>query len=119
METIDNRTWKEKVQEACWRAGERIKGFGRWCSQNPEAAVGLGVFIASGIAGGVSAVSEIKKQDEAKAEKRRIWDPAMGISIYSKRPLNGAEKLEFEQRVRMGQGRADALDDMGLLDRKR
>lgn len=119
METIDNRKFKEKVDRAFYDAKENLKRAGEWILDNPDkvAALGTGVFM---MAKGAKSISRTyNDMQRIDTEKRRIWDPQMGQALYVKRPMNGAEKLEFERRVKDGQGRADALADMNLLDKRR
>ena len=119
METYDDRTFKQKADRFVYDCKEKGKEFGRWILNNPDVIVG-GIMLAGTVAGTVAKISnDARKVRRDFDESRRVWDPQMGTNLYSKRPMNGAEKLEFEGRVRNGEGRAEALKRMGLLDERR
>lgn len=119
METIDNRSFKEKAERFAYDCKEGMKRAGRWLINNPDALVG-GIITVSTVIGAVAKASQnAKKAQAAFDESRRVWDPVMGVNLFTHRPMNGAEKLEFEARVKHGQSRAEALDIMGLLDKKK
>ena len=119
METYDDRTFEQKLKDFGRRAGQAGKDAVRWVKEHPDDVAKIGMGTAAFVGALVKVSRVAKQQQEIRDERRRVWDPAMGQSVYSRRPLNGAEKLEFEERVRSGQGRASALESMGLLDKRK
>lgn len=119
METIDERNFKQKFQRTVYDVKENVKKAGQWILDNPQSVATLGAGMLMLAKGAKSISRTYNDMQRIDTEKRRIWDPQMGQALYVKRPMNGAEKLEFERRVKDGQGRADALADMNLLDKRR
>lgn len=117
----------EKAKRKAKRISKRIKDdtekVCNWIRENPREAIilGTGLFTAIGAASkGVANMSRtIQDINDKKDESTRIWNPVDGLYLYTKRPLTGKQKLEFETRVQSGEARAAVLDSMGVLDRRR
>lgn len=114
---------KANTKETCSEVWKEAKKAGRWIKDNPKEALAIatGVLTAVGFATrGVTKLSNhIQDTREAKDLKKRIWNPVAGEYLYTKKPLTGAQKLEFEQRIASGESRAAILKSMGLLDMTR
>lgn len=116
METVDTRTFEEKMEYA----NEKVKDLARkgidYATEHPiETATGL-FALGSGIFGLSKEAAKLKR---AQDESRRIWDPELGIYLYTKHQMTGYEKLEFSKRVKRGESRAQVLESMGLLNKRR
>lgn len=116
---ITKRTFKQKVSDTVNKAKETVNKGAQWVADNPDK---VATFTITCVMATRCAFSILRAHDEAvvkSTERRKIWDPVMGQNLYSKKPLNGEQKLEFERLVAEGYGRAEALDSMGVLDMKR
>lgn len=121
MDTIDNRTFKEKF--LAWKASisVKIKGIWNWIKCNPFSAfmyIIYGCTAASAVIGVGGQVNKFMKENRKLPEDRRVWDPVHGFYWPLKRPMTTQEKLEFEDLVKQGYDRGTALEKMGLLSRK-
>lgn len=120
METIDNRTRKEKweafkfnVKEKVSNAWEETKDF---CSDNKEILI---VAIPAGLAFVGKVLKTADRMQERKYEYNerylQIWDPATRQHVKLKRELKPHEQLELSQRNQDGERLTDILWDMGLV----
>ena len=104
-------------------ARKDLRKFAGWVKENPEKAVAAATGLCTSLgfaAKGISKLSNnIQDAREAKDLKRRIWNPVAGEYLYTKKPLTGKQKLEFEQRIASGESRAEILRSMGVLDMTR
>ena len=116
METIDTRTFKEKMEAANQKVKDLAKKSLDYAADHPlETATGI-IAIGSGIFGLSKEATKIKR---AQDESKRIWDPELGIYLYAKHKMTGYEKLEFSKRVKRGESRAQVLESMNLLNKRK
>lgn len=59
----------------------------------------------------VKTIREVREDER----HRTVYDPQLGISVTTKRPLTNSESYEYSMRVKSGQTRVEALRDMRLL----
>lgn len=121
MEVVDNRSFKEKVRDKWERAKIGVSNARRWVAEHPQEtvaiALGTATIIGSAAKGGVAVSREIRRVTEDRDERLRVWDPVNGIYLYTKRPMTGAQKLEFSRRAADGESRAEILQDMKILNK--
>ena len=123
MITVDMRTTKQKVEEFKVKAKETKDKTFIWIRENPEKAVGIVVGVATLFdifsKGTVSVSRELRKARDIKLENCKVWDPVNGIYWYTKRPLTGTQKLEYERLVSEGFDRGKILESMGILNKRK
>lgn len=114
---------KRKVSKTCKEVEVGVKKIGAWVRDNPREAIILatGLFTAAGAAtkGAAKLGNMVQDAQDRKVESRRVWNPVDGVYLYTKKPMTGRQKLEFEQRVQSGESRASVLNSMGILDKRR
>ena len=108
--------FKVKVKKATDKTKEVAGKTWNWVKENPMQACLVGSMVY-GIAAG--SAEKRKKDRNERDELLRIWDPVQGDYLYTRKPLTGRQKLEFETRVQNGQPRAEALHEMKVLDLSR
>ena len=115
METVDERTFKEKMNAFVEKGKDKVRDGCRFIKDNPASVP----IICAGIAGGskiisksISAYSTKKQMD---LQMRRIYDRSLGRYIELKRPLSTREAIELEARRMNGENITMILDSMGLV----
>ena len=114
---------KSQATEFAKEAKTGAKKVCKWVKENPKEAVAIVTGLATGIGfatrGIVKVGNMVHDSKEQKDLKKRIWNPVAGEYLYTKKPLTGKQKLEFEERIASGEPRAAILKSMGLLDMDR
>ncbi len=90
----------------------KVKETGKWIKENPSEAAEA----AGGIAtvAGVGLLAILGIQGTKKAE-RMDYSDEIGESIELKRKLKNKDKVELDYRVKTGQTKIEALNDMNLI----
>lgn len=122
METIDERTTKEKWEAFKFNTKEKIsRGWDKtksWCSENKDILI---VAIPAGLAFAAKAIRAADRMQERKYEYNekylQIWDPATRTHVKLRRELKPYEQLELSQRNQDGERITDILWDMGVAKR--
>lgn len=113
MKIIDGaKKVNKKVAETAEAVKHKACDAANWVVENPVEAIKIGVGI-------LTIVGVVKDVHMSRLKDRKIWDPVNGIYWFTKRPMTGSEKLEFEHMVATGCERGRALDEMGLLNKRR
>lgn len=123
METIDNRSFKEKFDAFKWNTKEKVStGWNKtkqFCSQNKEILV---VAIPAGLACVGKVFKTIDHMQERKYDHQerylQVWDPATRQHVRLRRELKPHEQLELSQRNQDGERLTDILFDMGVAKRR-
>ena len=119
METIDNRSFKEKV--VAFKEKAKMKGQDAlaWCSRNKELLI---IAVPTGLAAFSKLASTYDRIEERKYDYKerylQIWDPATRQHIKLKRELRPSEQLELSQRNQEGERLTDILWDMGVVKKR-
>ena len=116
METIDNRTFAEKVEAAKAKAKEKAEEAKKWVVTHvPEITVGATIVLP--IVGGI--VKEVAKASRDKEERihreRDIYDPRKGRTYRLKRTPKPWEWDEIDYRYEQGEMYSSILHDMKLI----
>lgn len=112
METVDERSFKEKWNAFKWNTKEKINNAIQYCVDNPQVAVG----VVTGLAFiGKKAIKGLEQNREIKITECRHYDRRADEYYYSKRPLKASEKLRLEREYREGRSKGEILKSMGLL----
>lgn len=118
METIDNRTFKEKCKDFKGRCKAKWEDFKWFCYENKEMVAAVLIVLIPALSKTVS--SGARAYAEHREDVRRqtdYYDPRTSEHWFTKRPLSTNEKLELERRYNNGESKGDILDSMRLLKR--
>lgn len=111
-------------------AKEKVKAFGRnvkngiedglnWVWNHREPLIIIAPVVTAAIGVGGKALSNAQKAKVVKEEKEvketNVWDPSTGKWVQTKKPLTTKQTIEFDERVKNGQSRIAALNEMGCL----
>ena len=119
--TIDNRTFKEKFDDAVQNAKAKVKEGINWCVENKE-------FVLAAIPAAVVTVDKVTKtvnriaSNEAtraaeRMKKLHYYDRKNDTYLNLKKPMTNAQKVEFDRRKAKGESATQILSSMGLLRR--
>lgn len=116
METVDNRSWKEKLDDLKGRAKEKAEEAKKWAVTHvPEITVGATIILP--VVGGI--VKEVAKASRDKEERihreRDIYDPRKGRTYRLKRTPKPWEWDEIDDRYESGENYSRILHDMNLI----
>ena len=120
METVDNRSFKEKVHDARVRTVEwisdRYEDVKTFCQYHPLEATTIAVTV---ISGGLKCVNSAMRLTQQARETRYnecdVYDPRTGTHYYTRKPLTNTQKLNLETRYRAGEDKGKILYDMKML----
>lgn len=101
-----------KIKNFVGSIPEKASKVSRWIGNNPDeaAAIGTGVLSAIGLGAlGIAAHSGKKKQE------RTVYSDEIKDTIELKKKLKNKDKVELDYRVKTGQSKIEALDDMGFI----
>jgi hypothetical protein len=120
METVDNRTLKQKIKDGwykiCDRATESYDNVKRKVEEHPAEAFTLTMVAIPGVLKIINSIIRAHSQNQvAKHDKCDIYDPRTGEHWYTKRPLTSKQQLNLEQRYKAGESKGRILDSMNLL----
>lgn len=116
METVDNRSWKEKLETLKWRAEQKKREVKKFCKEHPEAAFfGATTLVGAGSFVGKKMINGVGKKREFKLLECKHYDNRTAQYWFSKRPLKTSEKLMMEKMYNEGMSKGEILQHMGLL----
>lgn len=116
---VDNRTFKEKVQDAKTNAKFAVQNALAWAVENKElviAAIPLATIGANGINKTVNAItrSRAAKAEEA-VKKLYVYDRRNGMYLKLRKTLTSAQKSEIDRRRQNGETLTQILTSMRML----
>ena len=116
METVDDRTLKQKWHDFWVRMGEKKDKFIEYCKENPNTVAGV-LIVAIPFIGRVllAILRIIREYLEDRHDRTDYYDPRTGEHWFTRRPLSSREKLNLEQRYNNGESKGKILHDMHLL----
>lgn len=123
METIDERSFKEKFESFKWNVKTKTEAGWKktkaWCSDNKEALF-IAVPVALTAVGGI--IKNANRMQERKYDYKerylQVWDPATRQHVKLRRELKPHEQLELSQRNQDGERLTDILFDMGVAKKR-
>ena len=120
METVDNRTFKEKVKGA-W-AGAKIKAKDMWdgtkqfVSENKGTIAFYSFILGPGLIKLADTAIRTSRMDkERRYDECDYYDPRTGEHWYTRKPLTSNQKLNLEQRFKNGESKGEILKSMHML----
>ena len=120
METVDNRTFKEKAKGA-W-ATVKIKAGDAWDGTKKAVAehkteIGFCImFLGPGLLKlGDTALRRRAAEKDRRNDDCDYYDPRTGEHWYTKRPLTTNQRLNLERRYNNGESKGEILRSMHML----
>jgi len=120
METVDNRTFKQKVKDFGVKAQDKAEkawnGVKEFCEDHPFEAIGLASVAIPGILrlGNSIVRGSIEKREDKRRELDE-YDPRTGEHWFLRSKLSTNQKLELERRYRNGEPKGEILRSMRKL----
>lgn len=116
METVDERSTKEKIDALKWRAKEKYEKAKEWVKENQQLVIVLGPVVAGGIVEMIKIGTRRRTVNEERALKERfVYDRSGGHYYELKRQPKQSEWLMIEQRRNNGESLGEILQSMRLL----
>ena len=121
-ESIDPKpTFGQRVEDAKAKVKKTWEDTKQWCTDNKQ------VLLMVLVPGALSMLTELgkgyikHKEREAdrqleRDKRKSTWDPRRGCYLRTTRPLTNSDLREIDRRMKNGQTKFEALDDMGLLE---
>lgn len=120
METVDNRTFKEKAK-SFW-AGAKIKAKDAWngtkqfVSDNKSAIMFYTFVLGPGLIKLTDTAMKSRRMNkERRYDECDYYDPRTGEHWYTRKPLSTYQKLELERRYKNGESKGSILRSMNML----
>lgn len=120
METVDNRTFKEKVHAAKVKVQtgfqNGVKKVKDTVQDHPMETFTVICLAVPGVLKIVnSAIRAHSQNQETRYNECDIYDPRTGTHYYTKRPLTNNQKLNLENEYKAGRNKGEILRDMKML----
>ena len=120
METVDNRTFKEKVKgaihDAKAKVGEAWDDTKTFVRENKGELLFLTMILGPGI---LKMGDTVLRRRSANRDRREdecdYYDPRTGEHWYTRRPLTPNQKLNLERRYNNGESKGSILRSMHML----
>lgn len=115
-DTVDNRSFKEKMERFSYDVKMKMDRFGNWCKQNPQFAVSLGIGVLSAAVGIAKTAARSAETKEIKQRRlRSVYDRSKGHYYDMKRIPKPKEWEEIDRRKDDGESYGEILRDMNLI----
>jgi hypothetical protein len=120
METIDNRSFKEKVTDS-FRRGvdwtkQKAENIGTVIKDHPQETLAVVCILGPGLLKCAnSAIRYRQQQAQLRYDECDYYDNRTAEHWYTKRPLTTREKLELERRYQNGESKGSILKSKGLI----
>lgn len=112
FEDVKNDTIFEKGKNAASKVGSVGKRIIDYAKENPvDTLVKVGTVLTAAVTI-MTAVSNIDKKSK---EKKTIFSDDIGESLLLKKKLSNSDKVELDYRVKTGQTKVEALNEMGFI----
>ncbi|SFU31979.1 hypothetical protein [Butyrivibrio sp. INlla21] len=120
METVDNRTFKQKVHDFTSKAKGKVDtcvyNIKRTVKDHPMETFTIACLAVPGVLRVVnSAIRAHSQNQETRYNECDIYDPRTGTHYYTKRPLSNTQKLNLENEYKAGRNKGEILRDMKML----
>lgn len=115
--------YKSRWEKIKYKTKAKKDKFVNWVRDNPQEAAIFGSIGLVGLDKFFHVIKKWKSIQPTQAELDREWhdthvyDRSLGYYYTLKRPMSGAEAMEFSQRKKRGETTGDILRSMNLLKR--
>lgn len=115
METIDQRSFKEKVESFKMEAKKKLDDCVEFCKKNKEVVIVMApVVIECSTRLLVQVLRAYGKHEDRINKERNIYDFRHRHYVQSKRKIKQHEWDEIDQRLERGESPGEILKDLGL-----
>lgn len=120
METIDERTFKQKVHDAASTVKQKVedgaKAVKKTVTDHPVESLTVLCFLGPGLLKVANtAIRGAQINKETRYNECDYYDPRTGEHWYTKKPLTANQKLNLEQRYKLGESKGSILRDMRMI----
>ena len=116
MGTIDFRSTKQKLEDAGNYVKSKCRNCWSWVKDNKEIVLVVVPVVGAAVTASVKGISKAVNNHRAeKIKTEYIYDPKLGFYWPTKRPLTGAEKMEYSRRYKDGENGGEILRQMKIL----
>ena len=120
METIDERTLKQKIHDGVSTAKQKVEdGYNKVkkvVTDHPVETLTVVCMLGPGVLKVANSAIRARQQDkETKYNECDYYDPRTGEHWYTKKPLTANQKLNLEQRYKLGESKGSILRDMRMI----
>ena len=116
MDTVDERSWKQKWEDLKWKAEQKKMDAIRWCNEHPQGAfLVASTALGAGSYAGRKIFKRVEINKELKLLECRHYDRRTDEYWFSRRPLKTSEKLKLDKMYTAGYSKGEILQQMGLL----
>lgn len=116
FEEPKKKSFLDGVKEFSKKGLNKAKDGFTWCKEHPSEAL-EGVATIGGIA--VAALIGVDTAKSINKAKRTVYSDDIKECVLLNKPLTNEEKVEVDFRVKNGQTKIEALNDMGKIKRKK
>lgn len=120
METVDNRSFKEKFKDF-WRrgknkVGETVDKGKKFAGEHKEEIAVFAILFGPGLVKLMNTALRARMQmREDRYDECNYYDPRTGEHWYTRKPLTSRQKLNLETRYNNGESKGEILRSMGML----
>ena len=112
FEDVKNDTIFEKGKETANKVGSFGKKIIDYAKENPvDTLVKVGMVLTAT----VTIVTAISNLDKKSKEGKTVFSEDINESVLLKKKLNNSDKIELDYRVKTGQTKIEALNEMGFI----
>ena len=116
MDTVDYRTFKEKVDDIKGRAEVKAKAISDWAKLHADEILVASAVVIPVVTKGAHEINKAKANREEKIHRERdIYDPRKGRTYRCKRTPKQWEYDEIDARYDAGENYSHILRDMHLI----
>lgn len=115
METVDNRSFKEKFRDFKARAKMKVEDTIHWCKENPYATAAIATATAATVKTGFKIAKAVAQRVDDNERRKEVYCNDIQSTVKLKHELNYNEARELRDRMDAGQTKFEALDQMHLL----
>lgn len=107
---------KESLFEKGKKVGSKVCTYGKktldYVKENPVDSV---IKVGAVLTAVVSIITAVKAINKTGTEGKTVYSEATGESVVLKKKLNNDNKVELDYRMKTGQTKIEALNEMGLI----
>ena len=120
METVDFRSFKEKVHDGVSTVKQKVEdgvnGVKKVVSEHPQETFVVACLAIPGVLKLANSAMRANMQEkQTRYDECNVYDPRTGEHWYTRKPLTANQKLNLEQRYKLGESKGSILRDMRMI----
>ncbi len=120
METVDNRSMKEKVRDFWWKTKMKAEDAGRSVkkvvTEHPMETFTVICLAVPGVLKCVNSGIRAHQQNmETRYNECDQYDPRTGTHYFTRKPLTNNQKVYLEQEYKSGRSKGEILKEMKMI----